>query len=306
AETERALQAGEISQEEAKKKFEEYESQKTKITTNATEKRKEITKQGTKENGDLLKEEINAILQFVSTITSSIEGIMNGINEAQLQAIEQRKKALDQEKEAGAITEKAYKERQKRLEIEEKAIKTRQAKREKAMAIFQALIAGARAVVEALPDPFKVATVIAISSAQIAAIIAKPIPKFGKGTKSAPKGFAVVGETGAEIIKRNDGSYEIAGHEKIVWMKGGERIYNPTETAAIFNQRTPTANAEFSKFGTNASVEIDYDKLAKGIGSEISKYPRLTITLDEKGFTKYTEQERLKTIYRNKRYRFDE
>jgi len=248
------------------------------------------------------------IAEFAVNIMNSFNNVLNSINEGQLQAIEQRKKALDQEKEAGAITEKTYKERQKRLEIEERAIRTRQAQREKALALFQATIAGARAVVEALPNPFRVALAVAVSAAQIAAIAAKPIPKFGKGTKSAPKGFAVVGETGAEIIKRTDGSYEIAGHEKIVWMKGGERIYNPKETEAIFNHRMPNANPDIimAKSDTKGSMEIDYDKLSKGIGSEISKYPRLTINLDEKGFSKYTQQQGLTTIYRNKRYTFDD
>jgi hypothetical protein len=49
------------------------------------------------------------------------------------------------------------------------------------MALFEAIVGTAAAIVKALPDPFKVAYAIAMGLAQIAAISSQPIPSLDTG-----------------------------------------------------------------------------------------------------------------------------
>ena len=75
------------------------------------------------------------------------------------------------------ITEDEY---QKKI----KEIRRRQAQDEKALAIFQATINIANAIIAAIPKgPAAIAIASAIGAAQLAVIASKPIPKFKKGSK---------------------------------------------------------------------------------------------------------------------------
>jgi hypothetical protein len=193
------------------------------------------------------------------------------------------------------------------IERQEREAKRKQAQREKALAIFQAFINGASAIIEAAPNPFMIAFTAALVAAQVAAIIARPIPAFGKGVKSAPKGFAQIGETGTEIV-RTDKGYYVADYPQVVWMKGGEQVYNPTETERIFNTMMPVANENIINIPKQEreQFKLDYDKLSKHIGNEIAKHPRNIINFDEDGFAYYNMSKSNKTKYLNKRYTFND
>jgi hypothetical protein len=83
--------------------------------------------------------------------------------------------------------------------------KTKQAKADKALAIFQASISTARAITEALPN-IPLSILIGIAGAvQIAAIAAKPIPKFEKGGLIGGK----LHSQGGTLIEAEQGEYMV-------------------------------------------------------------------------------------------------
>lgn len=98
-------------------------------------------------------------------------------------------------------------------EIEKKRIKAerKNAIFEKAQAVAQAAINTALAITAALTSPFTSAAMIpliaATGAAQIATILATPLPEYAKGTQDHPGGLAMVGDGGrAEMVVFPDGS----------------------------------------------------------------------------------------------------
>ena len=98
-------------------------------------------------------------------------------------------------------------------EIEKQRIEAerRNAIFEKAQAVAQAAINTALAITAALTSPFTSAAMIpliaATGAAQIATILATPLPEYAKGTQDHPGGLAMVGDGGrAEMVVFPDGS----------------------------------------------------------------------------------------------------
>ncbi|MDT8303088.1 MAG: hypothetical protein RQ760_16535, partial [Sedimentisphaerales bacterium] len=90
-------------------------------------------------------------------------------------------------------------------------IKTKQAKADKRNALFQSIINTAAGVAQAIPNPFLIAFAALIGGIQQALILAQPIPQFKKGTKSAPGGMSIVGESGKELMITPSGIIEVSG-----------------------------------------------------------------------------------------------
>jgi hypothetical protein len=301
----KALREGQISHKDYETEFAKLKAEEVKVHGDAEDKKTALTKEGSEERKGSWKAEFEKFAEAAAGVLDGINNLAASFSEQAMQRIEAAQKENENLRELGAITEKEFLARQKRLEREEIAAKIRQARREKTLQLFQAVINGARAVVEALPDPFKVATAILISSLQIAAIAARPLPKFGKGVKKAPRGLAEVGETGTEIVQTDKGYY-LANHPQVIWLKGGERIYNPAETKVILNQATPrpTPKDKMARNGSNQPLMIDYNRLSKGIGEEIGKHPRFQVHIDERGFAVREQGYTSRTTYQNKRYTF--
>jgi hypothetical protein len=142
----------------------------------------------TAENKKETDKRIDAAFQYAAAVTS----LFSQLNELSKQASEQRiadiQAASDKELEAiNASTDLENDKARQRLALDKRTAqeiakeKTKQAKNDKALALFQAAVATARAITEALPNiPLSVFVGIA-GALQIAAIASKPIPKFEKG-----------------------------------------------------------------------------------------------------------------------------
>lgn len=77
---------------------------------------------------------------------------------------------------------------------------------------------------------------IAIGAAQIALIVSQPLPKFAKGTKNAPKGSAIVGEQGSELIVDKAGKMFLTPSKPtLVDLAGGEQIFKHDITKDMMN-----------------------------------------------------------------------
>jgi len=155
---------------------------------------------------DFIVAQVNSVITAFRTFTDS----MNSNEDAR---IESQRDSLQRLRELGVIQEKEFIARTKVIDRLERQAKQKQAEREKAIALFEAFVNGAAAIVKASDNPFQLAATIALVTAQIAAIASRKIPQFGKGTKSAPKGFAEVGETGTELIQMN-GKYFVADQRR--------------------------------------------------------------------------------------------
>jgi hypothetical protein len=133
------------------------------------------------------KEQIDLIFEYASAISD----VFNSLNALSKQASENRIADIttQSQTELDAINLSFDTERQKQrersaLELRTNrqiaAEKTKQAKQDKALALFNAIIGSAAAVAAAKSIPLKIIMAIA-GAAQIAAIAAKPIPKFERG-----------------------------------------------------------------------------------------------------------------------------
>lgn len=284
-----------ISQKEYNLRYEQLKDEEAKIVEDT-----EIRKR------ELIRQTQEAALQFAVETAQQVISIVQQFGQqqtdAELQRIEEARTRIDELREAGAITEKEAIARQKRLDQEERTIKRRQAERDKAIAIFQAIINTAAAVARALATggPVLAAIVGALGAAQITLIASKPIPKFGKGKKDNYQGWAEIGETGPELMER-DGDMYLAKKSSVVWVGKHDKVFSPSETVAMLekNNMQPyiikEAGNEYKSVHNN---QIDYNKLGKTIADNI---PKTGLNVDEDGFTEYVHYKNGFTKYLNNR-----
>ena len=156
--------------------------------------------------------------EYIDAVTN----VFSGINDLSKQATEQRVSDItaSSEAELNAINSSDALERDKikqRAALEKRtqalisAEKTKQANRDKALALFQAIVSTAKAVAEALPNIPLSILVGAAGAIQIAAIASQPIPKFEKGGEVGGKrhsqgGTMVEAEQGEYIVNRKQTS----------------------------------------------------------------------------------------------------
>lgn len=176
------------------------------------------------------KGKLSFVLSSFAKIQDGITSIMTDIYDARIKRVEEEQEANEEagEKElerieklenSGVITkeeaevrkraaEQTTANKNKELEKKKEALQQKQAKWEKANAISQSIIATALAVSRALPNMVLAALVGALGAAQLATIIAQPIPKYAKGTDNHPGGLAIVGDGGKhEAVVTDRGAY---------------------------------------------------------------------------------------------------
>lgn len=269
-----------ISQEEYNRRHAALVDEELKVEESA-----ELTKRQLRQ--ETMMRTIEFTLNAASQIASIIQQFGQNETEREQQQIDAQREAIDELREAGAITEKEALARQKRLDNEEKAIKRRQAERDKAIAIFQAIINTASAITRALATggPVLAAIVAALGAAQVAAIASRPIPRFGKGKKNSYEGPAEIGETGPELMESN-GEMFLAKKKTFVWLGKKDKVFNPQETIAMLNkgdmQPYIVKGDEEKEYRSVYQNNIDYDKLGKVISSNL---PQVALDINEHGFT---------------------
>lgn len=170
-----------------------------------------------------ISKKINQITDFVNMAANKISDIGNTLFDTQISnldsEIEANKEAYDkriEEIESAAkqeIITKEEAEAQKRTaeeqtstrnaELEKKKadLQTRQARFQKTIDITQTIASTAKAIMVAytagpVVGAIYAALVAAMGAAQLATIIAQPIPKYAKGTDYHPGGLAIVGDAG--------------------------------------------------------------------------------------------------------------
>ncbi len=246
------------------------------------------------------QERVELSLQTAQQITGIFAEAFKQQTERELQKVDDQRAALKELEEAGAISAKEAEKRAKQLDDKERQIKIKAAQRDKAIAIFQATIATAQAVVKSLAVGLPQGAILAaiagaLGAAQIALIAARPIPKFAKGKKDRYEGFGIVGEAGAELIERN-GRMEVATRPQLTWLNKSDKVYTAKETLAMTMGLPPSGNTPGKK-----TEKIDYEKIGQSIARHI---PQMGLDVDENGFKAWAKQGLDKTKYLDKRRKF--
>lgn len=182
------------------------------------------------------EDELKSLMDAYESMANSTWDIANSISDAifskQMQQFDARDKALAEsyknelkfieqsgfssaEKEKMKAKLAAENEaKQKQIDRERVTALRKQAKLQKALDINQAIASTALAVLKALGDktietPYlRIANAVAaglIGAAQIARVIATPLPQYAKGRKGGKAEHAIVGEIGQEAIVTTDG-----------------------------------------------------------------------------------------------------
>lgn len=267
------------------------------------DQKKQITEDTEKQTTDLIKAENIKRAEETLNVLSQIGDLVSAMNETETQEENDRIAAQRQRVtdllDAGAITEQEASKRNKRIDAEEKKAKAAQAKREKDMAVFRALLAIPQAFLTGLAQggPILGAIYAALAAAEAIVIASRPLPKFGHGKKSGYEGPAEIGETGPELYEQNGEMY-LARKSQIVWLGAKDKVYNPTETKEMLMPAVDKQLMQWQAPMQNTAT-IDYDKLGKAVGKHVN-IPGFNI--DEEGFKIWEQKGNARKNYMDKRY----
>jgi hypothetical protein len=296
------LAKGLISEQEYNLRYAILQDDKAKIAEDTENKITGLHKSESEKRRKIDEETIELALNVASEVSGILGELFDQQAERDEQKVEAERAKVQELLETGVITEKEAINRNKRIDNEEKKLRRQAAQRDKALAIFDSVIATAKAVVQALAVPpapnFVLAAIAgAFGAAQTALIAARPIPKFKGGKKGSYTGPGIIGEDGAEIFE-HDGKRYVAYKETLVWLGKQDKVYTPQETKRML----PSVDRELMKQQNGQTVvanNIDYDALGKAVGKHV-KVPGITI--DENGFKAWQQDGLSRTRYMDKYY----
>jgi hypothetical protein len=218
---------------------------------------------------DVAKEILGRVVDFVNEVKS----LSDTLSDARIQQLELEKDALENryQREQDLINQsyanqvdrdrallqakKANAAQKQILDEKEKQENIKKARFDKESAIFSIILNTAKAVVEDLGTPWKIAFDLAIGTAELAIAVAQPLPRYFKGknvenreniftttTKNIRatdnyEGPAIVddGEHGkgkAELIVRENGSMEIGTDKpRVTWLHKNDIVYPDAKKA---------------------------------------------------------------------------
>lgn len=159
-------------------------------------------------------------------------------------------------------------------------------------AIIQSTAQGVMAALTSFPPNIPLSILIgAIGAAQVAQVLARPIPKYATGTDYSPEGLAIVGERGPELRINPDGTQELTpGTASYAYLKEGTKIIPADITKNLINQ-SMLANAGGVQFKNEADFDrhtsrmIDaYRAETKDLKKAISNRSENYVSITEGGF----------------------
>ncbi len=107
--------------------------------------------------------------------------------------LDRKQARIDQQLKDGIISEEQAAEESTKLQKKAAVL-------HKSQALFNIAISTAEGVAAALKTPLLIPFIIGLGAAQAAVVLATPLPQFAKGTESSPRGGAIVGEKGSELM----------------------------------------------------------------------------------------------------------
>jgi len=204
-----------------------------------------------KKAAEELKQLFSAIENLANSITQSLTTINDIINQRIIAQFDAREKKMNEyydneeyrikstmvngvAKEEELMKIQAQRDAQQKKIDRERILEQRKgAAREKAISIGGIIANVALGITQALSDkgvaPYirwlNAAAVGGVGAAQLAAVIAQPLPQFAKGTESSPEGYAVVGEKGHELVVEPSGKKWVTpAKDTITYLRKGSKV----------------------------------------------------------------------------------
>lgn len=216
------------------------------------------------------QELVNNIMSFVSDMASEIFGAISDNIQQQLDDLDELY-TTDAEEAKEDANKKYISE--KELEDKKLALKRKAAAVEKASAAFSIAISTAMAIMNGLNTqpmlPLGVAMAAmagAMGAAQLAMVLAKPLPKYAKGRKRGKGEYAMVGERGAELMYIPDNASIVPHHHLNQPEKWGD--YN---VPMPYVPAQPSVEREIMRYAIMQQVGFnpDYDRFGRAVAEHI-------------------------------------
>jgi hypothetical protein len=305
---------------------------KIKYKQDTAEEEYAIAKAHEERERQLRQETEQLIFDTISTGMQIISEISNANIQQRITNLEaEKQRELDAAGNNAAAREAIEKNYNQRIAKE----KRKQAQNEKNMALFQVAINTATGIAKTIAQwgmpwatPF-ITIALAQGLIQSALIASKPIPQFRKGTKNAPKGVAVTGEDGFELIERRGQFFRSGDGPTLTMLEGGEKIFTHDESKRMLEnsmksqeakQLAETAvlhgalAAQLRKGKQLESIHImaeamQHRGMFKEEMREIMKEAMAGIVIentiiDERGFHRQVQQGNMRITDLNNRYKF--
>lgn len=218
----------------------------------------------------------NDVADFANAAIELNNLLFNIAEENRQQDLENARAVLDKTLEDTTKSDEQKAAAQEKFRKEEAKIKKKSFEADKKAAILNVQIATAVGIAKLWASPgFPAAiplTVLlaALGIAQTAVIASKKPPKFFKGTRNAPEGFAWTDEQGAEIHTDKHGNVKDFGSNKgprLKWLESGDQIFTAPETKAILSQ----GHQERVAYKQRQSDSRLYEEV-KGLRREMARY----------------------------------
>jgi hypothetical protein len=249
------------------------------VTDEEKEKKRALAR--AKANGEIVKLDDEAKQKQIDNaleIAQLTADVFSGILDLQKQVSENRIADIEttRDKEIEAINQttdlESNKKRQReaaefRAQQRIAAERTKQAKAEKALALFQAIISTATAIAKASPNPLLIAFAAATGAAQIAAIAATPIPKFKKGGEVGGRSH----EAGGTLIEAEKGEF-VVNKSSVARHRDALDAMNRSSVAFkkyIDDRYVRPAMMDFANKNKGASVTVNASLNSKSMEKEI-------------------------------------
>ena len=289
------------------------------------------------EFGNLFNELTTTLEDFVTSGSVGFEQLANvaigsvrAINESYQQGTALRIEALQLEKQAQIDIAGTNKDARLNIEKEYndriRAEKIKQARLDKTAAVFEIGINTAIAASKVLGQtgiagiPL-VPIVVAFGLAQIAAVLARPIPQFRHGTQNSPEGLAEVAEDGAEAIQSPSGKMRIAHKRQITYLEKGSKVFTAAQTKKMLEtgdiDRQTELHGKLAINMQNAKRDeavktmalamyqsrVNPEEIGESVGQAVGRLPLTQWNVDENGFTRKIRKGNTTTEYLNNRYK---
>lgn len=289
------------------------------------------------EFGNLFSDLTTTLENFVLEGQVGFEDLANvaissvrAINESYQQGTALRIEALQLEKQAQIDIAGTNKDARLNIEKEYndriRQEKIKQARLDKASAVFEIginmAIAASKVTAETglLGIPL-IPIIIAFGLAQIAAVLARPIPQFRHGRDGGPATIAEVNEDGPELLVHN-GQARIAnkGKRGLTYLRENEKVITAPMTAKALQMQSIDRETDLHGRLTNRlndarhndqvktmaaafyASRVNPDEIGSAVGKEIGKLPLHSSHFTEDGVKHYVRRGNTTTEILNKRY----
>ena len=229
------------------------------------------------EEYEKIKEITNEIFNFGSALFDAriqrIDDEINRNNDKYTQILdnenltEEQRSAIEAERESkNAVLEKKKREEQRK-----------QAILNKATAAFNIGVSTAENIIEVAPNPVLIALVAALGAAQLATVLATPIPQYKQGKKKGDnyEGMALLNDGGRDEVRlKSDGTAERIKGRNVVEFVGKDDIIYPSVSA--FNSEmgqvlNDNAISSSKVLTINKEVKPNNERLERSIEKAINK-----------------------------------